>query len=204
MSKKTQIREHRWVLLQHKNGRYYIGVIKEKSSYNITIISIRNIVETFKNKNITIAEYKENLYILQLRDLINKYPHIDANVTNIVEGIKKHKKYNMILTNNNRFTKTQNNTNKQKLQKTTLWKKAYKWLNNPTKIKKFTPIIFFKNKHLEFLVIIDSYGKIQFINKNFNNIPKFKNKHLNVLLKKSQTELLPKTSKLQQLAEQLL
>jgi len=204
MIKQTELKEKRWVLIQH-NSRHYIGIIKLIDRFSLILVGLQN-EYLFKRKEISIVSYKENLFILPLSEVIKKHPELSSKNTKIIEEIKKLNNYDLLLTNTLRFTKTQKKNQTNKIKKTTLWKKTYGWIKNPELITHITPILFLKQKELEFLVVITPLGKIVFLNKSFEVIKKFKNKKINVLLKKTQfvEEKIDNRTPLQKLADELL
>jgi len=184
---KEKLNSKNWILLQHKT-KHYIGIIIEVNMSFITIISYRDEVKSFKRKEIKVINYKPNLRIVPIKQIIKENPAANQQTTKIVETIKKQKNYDLILTNNLRFTKKDKKQQINKIQKTTLWKKLYNWIDEPKKKSKLAPILFFKHQDLEFVVVVTKLGKIKFLNKNFQEIMKFSNKNLNILLKKFQKE----------------
>lgn len=184
MRENRELLEQTWVLLQHKS-RHYIGIITHLGRIYIKILCLDD-EKTFKRKDVTTIKYKPNIRIIPITEVLKNYPKVNGRLTEIIETIKKQENYDLILTSKLKFTKKNGIEKFNKIQKTTLWKKFYNWTERVEKRLKVAPILFFKHKGLEFMVLATKLGQIKFVNKDFEEIKKFSNKKLNVLLKKTQ------------------
>lgn len=186
LMEKKHLSNKNWVLIQH-SSKYYIGIILSVDSFFINIIGYRDEKKSFKTKEIKIISYKPNINIIPINDIIKRNPEVDRKKTELIEEIKKQENYDLLLTNTMRFTKQKDVLKTNKIQKTTLWKKFYSWVGEPTQKAKVSPVLFFSRQGLEFFLVVTKLGKFKFLDKNFEEIQSFSDKNLNKLLKKTKT-----------------